>query len=360
MGGAYGLYSHIRANHIRSVVLLAGFVVLLHALQFSVLLIVNAFGGGDLEQIFEAAAAQFWSTWPLAMLIALAWFTVAYFGYSAMIRSATGAKGVTREQAPELYNMLENLCISRGITMPRLEIIETPALNAYAAGLRDGDYTIAVTRGLVEQLEPAEVEAVLAHELTHIRNRDTRLMVVAVIFAGIFGFLGDMFIRRWDFPYGWSPRTKQSSPGDGSPWQGTSSDNDDDRYSGRGGGGGSRGGGSSSGGGAAIIAILIAVAIILISWGISTLIRFALSRSREYLADAGSVELTKNPDAMISALRKIERNASFDVPSRMEAFFIENPLESRISGLLATHPSVEDRVTALVRYAAGRDLGQGS
>ena len=355
MGGAYGLYTHIRANRVRTVILLAGFIVLLHALQFSVLLIINAFSGGDLEDIVRAAAGQFWSTWPVAMVIALGWFTIAYFAYSSMIRAATGARGVTRAEAPDLYNMLENLCISRGITMPRLEIIETPALNAYAAGLRDSDYTIAVTRGLIERLEPAEVEAVLAHELTHIRNRDTQLMVVAVIFAGIFGFIGDMFIRRWDFPYGWSPRDKQTAPSGQTPWHGET--DDDERYSGRGSGGSGRGGGSA--GGAAIIAIQIAVAIILISWGISTLIRFALSRSREYLADAGSVELTKNPDAMISALRKIERNASFEVPSRMEAFFIENPLQSRISGLLATHPSIDDRVTALVRYAAGRDLVQG-
>jgi heat shock protein HtpX len=285
------------------------------------------------------------------MMLALGWFTIADFVYSSMIRSATGARGVTRKQEPELYNMLENLCVSRGITMPRLEIIDSPALNAYAAGLRDGDYTIAVTRGLLDNLEPAEVEAVLAHELTHIRNRDTQLMVVAVIFAGIFGFIGDMFIRRWDFPYGWSPRDKQSAPGH-NPWPASNPD-DDDSYRGRGGGSG------RGAGGAAIIAIVIAVAIILISWGISTLIRFALSRSREYLADAGSVELTKNADAMIGALRKIERNAALDVPSRMEAFFIENPLQSRISGLLATHPSIDDRVAALVRYAAGRDLVAG-
>ena len=357
--GAYGLYSHIRANRIRSVVLLAGFIVLLHALQYSILIIVNAFSGGDLDYILWAAGQQFWSTWPLAMLIALAWFVIAFFGYRAMIRSATGAQAVTRKEASEFYNMLENLCISRGITMPRLEIIETPALNAYAAGLREGDYTIAVTRGLLERLEPAEVEAVLAHELTHIRNRDTQLMVVAVIFAGIFGFIGDMLIRRWDFHYGWSPTPRRGPDyDDRSPWQGApTSSQDDDNYRG---GGRSGGGGSSSGGGAAIIAILIAVAIILISWGISTLIRFALSRSREYLADAGSVELTKNPDAMISALRKIERNASFDVPSRMEAFFIENPLPNRITGLLATHPSVPERVDALVKYAAGRDLTAGA
>jgi heat shock protein HtpX len=97
------------------------------------------------------------------------------------------------------------------------------------------------------------------------------------------------------------------------------------------------------------------VAIILITWGISTLIRLALSRSREYLADAGSVELTKNPDALVRALRKIEANATLDVPSRMEAFFIENPVASRVSGLFSTHPSVSDRVEALRRYAGASD-----
>ena len=260
-----------------------------------------------------------------------------------MIRAATGARGVTRQEAPQLYNALENLCISRGITMPRLQIIDTPALNAYAAGLREGDYVIAVTRGLVETLDDAELEAVLGHELTHIRNRDSQLMVIAVIFAGIFGFFADLFVRGWDFPYGWSPRDKRQRPQDG--WDDSG-----------GGGSGSGGGGGGGGGGGVIIAVVVAIAIIVISWGVSTLIRFALSRSREYLADAGSVELTKNPDAMISALRKIERNAAFDVPSRMEAFFIENPLKSRLTGLLATHPSVDARVEALELYAQGHDL----
>jgi heat shock protein HtpX len=97
------------------------------------------------------------------------------------------------------------------------------------------------------------------------------------------------------------------------------------------------------------------VAIILITWGVSTLIRFALSRSREFLADAGSTELTKNPDALIRALRKIERHASFDVPSRMEAFFIENPVAERVSGLFSTHPSIEARVEALRRYAGAAE-----
>lgn len=330
---AYGLYGHIRANRIKSVVLLAGFVLLLHALLFSILLFMSALRGGSLDEIIADALAQFAGSWPVAALAACIWFAVAYVFHGVMIRKATHAKGVTRQEAPKLYNALENLCISRGIPMPRLEIMETPALNAYAAGIRDGDYVIAVTRGLIDTLNDAELEAVLGHELTHIRNRDTQLMVIAVIFAGVFAFFGDLTIRRWDFPYGLSPQDRRRDGADG--W-GSS----DQRDRGRNGGAG--------------LAILIAIAIIIITWGISTLIRFALSRSREYLADAGSVELTKNPDAMISALRKIERNAKIDVVSRMEAFFIENPVRNRVSGFLATHPSIEDRVAAIRTYAGGQ------
>jgi len=352
---AYGLYGHIQANRIRSVVLLAGFVVLLHVLLFSILMIWSAFSGGTLDEIVAGAAWQFRQSWPVAMIGAAVWFAIAYFTHQTLIGMATGAKGVTRKEAPKLYNVLENLCISRGLPMPALQIIDTPALNAYASGLREGQYLIAVTRGLVDTLADDELEAVLAHELTHIRNRDTQLMVIAIIFAGIFAFFGDMIIRGWDFPYGWSPtpkrqrspsETQNTSQSDG--WT-TGGDDSGDRGS---------GGGRSSGGGAAILAIAIAIAIILITWGVSTLIRFALSRSREFLADAGSAELTRNPDALIRALRKIENNAKFDVPSRMEAFFIENPVSGRLTGLLATHPSMDERVDALQRYAGALNTGR--
>ena len=337
---AYGLFGHIQANRARSVVLLLGFVALLHALLFSLLLIVNAIQGDSFEDIVGAAASQFSGSWPVAALAAALWFAIAYAFHGAMIRAATGAKGVTRQEAPKLYNALENLCIARGLAMPKLEIIDDPALNAYASGLSQGNYAIAVTRGLLDTLSQAEVEAVLAHELTHIRNRDTQMMVIAVIFAGIFAFFGDMTIRRWDFPYGWSPRSKPAGSGGGESWGGGRSDGDRR----------SRGDGSG-----ALLAIILAIAIILITWGISTLIRLALSRSREYLADAGSVELTKSPDAMISALRKIDGHAALDVVSRTEAFFIENPVSSRVSGFLATHPSIEDRIAALKSYAGGKE-----
>jgi len=340
---AYGLYSHIRANRLRSAILLAGFVALLHALLFSLLMVWSALYGGTFQEIVEGAWWQFRQSWPVAMIAAAVWFVIAYFTHQLLVRMATGARGVARAEAPQLYNALENLCISRGIPMPALQIIETPALNAYASGLREGRYVIAVTRGLVDTLAPDELEAVLAHELTHIRNRDAQLMVIAVIFAGIFAFFGDMVIRMWDFPYGWSPTPRrQRSP---TGWTTGGDDRDEDRGSGR----------SRDGGGAALLAIAIAIAVILITWGVSTLIRFALSRSREFLADAGSAELTKNPDALIRALRKIEGHARFDVPSRMEAFFIENPVAGRLAGLLATHPPIAARIEALQRYAGAEE-----
>ncbi len=345
---AYGLYSHIQANRVRSIILLGGFVLLLQALTYSLLVISAAIFdmGAAVDYYFRSAWDSYLRLWPMAMLAALAWFGLAYLVNTKLVNFATGAHGVTREEAPKLYNALENLCISRGIPMPKLQIIENPALNAFASGLNDSQYAVTVTRGLLDTLNDREIEAVLAHELTHIRNRDTQLMVVAIIFAGIFAFFGDLFIRGWDFPYGFPPRGRHPDSRDG--YSGTStptsSDSDDrDR---------------SKGGGGAIIAIIIAIVIILITYGISTLIRFALSRSREYLADAGAVELTKDPDALISALRKIDQNAQMDVPSRMEAFFIENPLEDRITGWFATHPSMSDRIDALIRYAGGHpDLG---
>ena len=211
---AYGLYSHIRANRIRSVFLLAGFVVLLLALMFSFALIFEAMGqDAPLDVIVARAILDVKQGWPLAFGAAGVWFCIAYLFHQKMIDYATGSAGIERAQAPRLYNLLENLCISRGIPIPRLKIIEDGALNAFASGLRDGNYSISVTRGLLDHLTDAEVESVLGHELTHIRNRDTQMMVIATIFAGIFAFAADLTIRGWNFPYGFSPRRDEFARG---------------------------------------------------------------------------------------------------------------------------------------------------
>jgi heat shock protein HtpX len=354
---AYGLYTHIRANRIKTVLLLVGFVVLLQIVLSSVFVVLQAlFIGGAFNDMMRAAQDVL-RHWHIALIAAGLWFTVAYFLHQKLINAAVGAVSLDRSDEPELYNALETLCISRGLTTPRLQIIETSALNAFASGISDKSYTVTVTRGLIDTLAPDEMEAVLAHELTHIRNHDTQLMVIATIFAGIFAFVGDMFIRGWDFPYGFSPIGKPNPHDNWRTSDGWQEPAPVERP--ESGGFSYRPGKGKGGSGGAILAIIVAVAIILISWGISVLIRLALSRTREYLADAGAVELTKNPEALVRALTKISQRSEFDVPSRMEAFFIENPIRSRLSGLFSTHPPIEDRIEAL-RVFGGARLGDAS
>lgn len=332
---AYGLYTHIQKNRLKSLLLLFSFVLLIHAVMFSLVLIFEALSyGGTVAEIVETAVDDIRYAWPLGLIVAGFWFVIAFFFHQHMIDFATRAKGIERRDEPDLYNALENLCISRGIPMPKLKIIEMDQLNAFASGIRRGNYSVAVTRGLIREMSPPELESVLAHELTHIRNKDTQMMVIAVIFAGIIAFIGDIMFRRIDFPFGYSPHPGRS--------QRRSSER------------------RSEGGGAVII-ILIALAVIAISWGVSVLIRFAISRSREFLADAGSVELTKQPDAMISALRRIEAKAAIpDMPSRMHAFFIESPALTPQRGWFATHPSVDERVAALIEFAGGTNEAKGT
>ena len=327
MGGAYGLQTHIWNNNWKTVLLMAGFPVLLLLLTYALFLGFAGFAGystgpDPVAGYFIWAGDALAQAWPFAIAGAILWFGIAYAFYQNIIDAATGAKKVERTVEPKLYNLLENLCISRGITMPALRIMETDALNAFATGLHKGQYSITVTRGLMNTLNDEELEAVLAHELTHIRNADVRLLIIAVIFVGIFSFVGEMGFRSLRFG-GASGGSRRSS------------------------------GGRDSGGGAAI-AIIVAIVIIAIAYALAIVIRFALSRRREYLADAGAVELTKNPDAMISALQKISGNAVVaSAPSEVREMFIENP-HSDFASIFATHPPIEKRIEALAKFAGGR------
>jgi heat shock protein HtpX len=213
--------------------------------------------------------------------------------------------------------MLENLCISRGMRTPRLMIVEQQALNAFASGVNDKQYTITVTRGLIDHLDDAEIEAVLAHELTHIRNEDVKLMIVAVVIAGVISFISEIAFRSMRF----SGSARSTS---------------------------NRDGGKAGG------LIVVAIIIMAVAGLLAAVIRFSLSRTREYLADAGAVELTKNPDAMISALLKISGRADLEnVPSGVMDMCIENDPDD-MSDIFSTHPSISKRVQALVNTAGGK------
>lgn len=321
---AVGLQTHIWANNTRSIILMALFPVLLIGIVFGLQLVMMGYGllpnesetlGGAMAASFRMLAAGA----PIAIVVALVWFVIAYFANQAIIDMATGARVVDRQSAPEIYNLLENLAISRGMKTPTLRMIARPELNAFATGLHEGQYSVTVTQGLVASLNRDELEAVLAHELTHVINKDVRTMVIASVFAGIISLVAEVMFRSMRFISL----------------------------------GGNRGGRGNSGG-LALALILIGFAIAAIGWLLSIVVRMALSRQREYLADAGSVELTKNPDAMISALQKVSGRADLNAPDEVSGMFLENH-ETGFLGLFSTHPPIEKRIAALVKYAGGID-----
>jgi heat shock protein HtpX len=340
---AYGLYTHIASNKFRSMLLLAGLFLLIYVMVYAGALIIEAVNhaNGTVDYYLRVALYDVIRTLPFSTGAAVLWIVIAYFFHQNIIDAVTGGKDATRQQEPRLYNLLENLCISRGIPMPKLKIVESDVLNAYATGLNQRQYAVTVTRGLLNALNDQEVESVLGHELTHIRNGDVQMMVIAVIIAGVVGFFAELLFRGFGnfggYGWGWGSGGRSSSSSSSS-----ASDSGSDR---------------KGSGGAAILVIILAVALIALAWLLSQLVRLALSRSREFLADAGSVELTKNPDAMISALRKIEGRGELPgATSAVMELCLDNPREG-FSDLFATHPSVPSRVQALVQFAGGHDPG---
>jgi heat shock protein HtpX len=323
---AYGLYTHIQANKRRSIVLLIGLFLLVYVMTYAGALAAEALmGDASLDYLLRAAARDFLYALPFGTVATGLWIVIAYKFHQSMIDALTGGHEVTRQEDPRLYNTMENLCISRGVPMPKLKVMESDALNAFASGLNPKQYAITVTSGLLERLDDAELEAVLGHELTHIRNGDVRMLVIAVIIAGVVSFFAELVFRRMFRG--------------GLRWRGSSGSSD------------------RKGSGGAVIAILIAVAMIAVAWLLSIVIRFALSRKREYLADAGAVELTKNPDAMITALRKIEGRGELEgATSAVMEMCVDNP-RSGFADLFATHPSIDSRIDAIVTFAGGHDPG---
>jgi heat shock protein HtpX len=320
---AYGLYTHIQANKRRSVALLIGLFLLVYLMVYAGALIGEALTyDAPPDELMRLAFKDALNAAPFATIGAVLWILIGYKFHQSMIDAVTGGRDVTRREEPRLYNILENLCISRGITMPKLKVVDDEGLNAFATGMNDKQYAITVTSGLIRNLNDAEIESVLGHELTHIRNGDVRLLVIAVVIAGVVSFFAEL-VYRLLFQVRWSS---------------------------------GRSSGDRKGSGAGIV-ILIALALIAVAWVLSIVIRFALSRKREFLADAGSVELTKNPDAMISALRKIEGRGELPgATSAVMEMCIDNP-RAGFSNIFDTHPSVDARAAALVKFAGGHDPG---
>jgi heat shock protein HtpX len=324
---AYGLYTHIQSNKRRSIALLISLFLLVYVMVYAGALVAEALSyNASIEWYLRKAWLDFLQSLPWATGGTIVWIVIAYYFHQSMIDAVTGGRDVTRSEEPRLYNLLENLCISRGITMPKLKVIDDDALNAFASGMNEKQYSITVTTGLMQRLNDAEMEGVLGHELTHIRNGDVRMMVIAVIIAGVVSFFAELLFRMWFYGgFGWGRRSRSD--------------------------------GEDRGKGGAGIAIVIAIALIVFAYFVSILIRFALSRSREFLADAGSVELTKNPDAMIMALRKIEGRGELPgAPSAVMEMCVDNP-RTGFGELFDTHPPIDKRIKALMEFAGGHDPG---
>jgi heat shock protein HtpX len=310
----FGLQSQIWRNNTNSVILLVLFPIIFFVLTWLFFFFMSM--GSEVHRTISQINQSFLTTAPFIIIGVGLWFVIAWFSHSSMINSATDSKPLSRNENKRVYNLVENLCISTGMTTPKIFVINDDSLNAFASGIDQRTFSISLSKGIIEKLNDEELEAVIAHELTHIKNRDVRLLIISIIFVGIFAFISQAIFRGIQF------------------------------------GGGGRG--KKDGGGGIIIALLLALVGLLIT----SMLRFALSRKREYLADAGSAELTHHPLALASALRKISQDPTIEAVKRKDIaqMFIENPQVREkkssfsLNSMFATHPPIDKRIQILEQF----------
>lgn len=321
-----GIQSEIWNNNLKSLFLLALYPVILGLVIFSA---VAAFGyfSGNAIGFNPYGVGVNWSAgmkyssfitvqfWPAILGTVILWFLISYLFQGAMIRAMSRSHPISRKDEPQLYNLLENLCIASGVKMPRLEIIESHARNAFASGINEDTYTITVTRGLMQSLSKDEIEAVLAHELSHILNRDVRLLMVCIIFTGMLAIATQLLWSSMRYAL-WVPsRASRNGKGTGM-W----------------------------------LLVFVLLAILWVGYMATLLTRFAISRKREFMADAGAVRITKNPEAMMRALIRISGAADIPkAPDDIKALCFENARP--FLGMFSTHPPIASRVQAIAAYS---------
>ena len=303
-----GIRQQIARNNTKSILFLLAFPLLILVGAYVVLYIL-------LDQDIERTNAQFLSIIPTILIGVAIWFFFSYFFHTQMIQSATHSRPLERRENMRVYNLTENLCMSVGMTMPKLYIIESDALNAFASGINEKTFAVTLTRGIINTLNDEELEGVIAHELTHIRNRDVRLLIVTIVFVGIFATIADFAFRMLLNGSMSSSRNRKNDKG----------------------------------GGALVLLIILLVAGAI--YFLSILFKLALSRSREYMADAGAVELTRNSLALASALKKISGHSTIREVQNDEVkeLFIDYKAQGFFS-LFATHPPIEKRIQVLEQY----------
>ncbi len=290
-----GIQKQIRRNNRKSVLLLFLFPL--------ILVVLGIILTGSVEVAF------------LFICLSAVWFVIAYFFHNKMIENATSSEAMSRRENPRVYNLLENICIAQGMRMPKLNIINDDSLNAFASGINQETFTITLSKGIIEKLSDEELEGVIAHELSHIINRDVRLLIISIIFVGIFSFIAEMTMRNVSF-FG---RSRDSEGRSNLP------------------------------------VILIAILASVVAFFMARLLHFAISRKREYLADAGAAEITKKPYALASALRKVSADPYIEAVTRRDVaqLFMHSPqfTERNFFGnLFSTHPPIEKRIELLEQF----------
>ena len=303
-----GIRQQIARNNTKSILFLLAFPLLILVGAYVVLYILS-------DQDIERTNAQFLSIIPMVLIGVAIWFFISYFFHTQMIQSATHSRPLERRENMRVYNLTENLCMSVGMTMPKLYIIESDALNAFASGINEKTFAVTLTRGIINGLNDEELEGVIAHELTHIRNRDVRLLIITIVFVGIFATISDFALRMLLNGSMSSSRNRKNDKGGG------------------------------------VLVLLIILLVAGAIYFLSILFKLALSRSREYMADAGAVELTRNSLALASALKKISGHSTIQEVQNDEVkeLFIDYKAQGFFS-LFATHPPIEKRIQVLEQY----------
>lgn len=333
-----GMHTQIMRNNRLTIMLLILFPVIILGMVWVFLALVNYFGNGYYDQYgnivhqFDAATVNYYfmNTIPWVIVGVGIWFTIAYFANTAMVRAATGARPLTRKENPKIYNIVENLCMTCNMDMPKINIVDDPQLNAFASGIDKKSYTVTLTTGIIDRLNDDELAGVIAHELTHIRNHDTRLLITSIIFVGIVSTIMSLVIQMMYNAFWFGGLSSRSS------------DDEDNR-----------------GNGLSMIAVFIIGALCCaVAYFFTLLTRFAISHKREYMADAGGAELCGNPLALASALRKISGDPGLNNVKRddIAQLFIIHPqhfapgMMNFFNSLFSTHPDTKKRIEILEQF----------
>ncbi len=324
-----GIHTQQASNNMKSLLLLLLFPCILLGVVYVFLVIVNMLGisdpayGETSEVNWAYVNYEMMHVLPWVVGIVGLWFLIAYFMNTSMVRRATGARPLERRENPRVYNIVENLTMACGMPMPKVNVIDDPMLNAFASGIDDKSYTVTVTTGICDRLNDEELAGVIGHELTHIRNRDTRLLIISIIFVGIMSTIMSLSVRlMWNNMIFGTRRRDEKNSGGG------------------------------------ILLLFVVIILSAIGYFFTLLTRFAISRKREYMADAGGAELCGNPLALASALRKISAHPGLGQVKREDVaqLFIIHPkalkssLTSMMDSLFSTHPSIESRIAYLEQF----------